>query len=409
MDPHRCPRTTTIAVRTLAGVLNLALFCACSGSPAGPSRDRVDLVGARPAPENIAQSGDLSASDPTSPTAAGPLAGATAVPVRPPVTLTETEPQEQICSDAMITPVVEGGGNLLVIFDRSNSMNLFFSGTQTRLQAVNDALNAAVTPFQCEVSGPDQDFCEEMLHVGAILFPSAAGGLAGLLGGLGGPPGGGGRCPVDAIDANTQINWQLATPFLGSWNAYWQGPNGQLMPGTPIPAAFAKAELALSNNPPAGTTTALFLTDGESNCDEGVDPIMQAQAWLARGIRTYVVSVAPGNNQFNDAVAQAGGTDVSLNPTDTQQLADTLQQVIDAAVQPISCTVDLMGQGIANQEAACEKGEVLLGPIPLACDPINGFQVRGPNTIEVVGDACTDLQSGKRRLSATFPCEVLLE
>lgn len=388
--------------------LSLAVWLGCSEgeTPAGSARSGASIP-ATPQATPSAQAQDVLPMDSVA-------AGTFAPP--PPIAPPTVAPAPEVCSDAEIMPVIEGGGNLLVIFDRSSSMMLPFAGLQTRLDAVHAAINAAITPFLCQVTGPDEPPCTELLHVGAILFPTVmplGGGLPGLgmLPGLGGLPPlpGLGGCNVDPITADTQIDWQLATPFVETWNAYWQGPNGQLAAGTPIPGAFEQAEAALNAELPPGPTAVLFLTDGESNCVGGVNPIAQAQAWLQRGIPTYVVSVAIGNDAFNNAVAQAGGTDQALNPTDTQQLTNTLQEIIDATVEPINCLIDLNGKEIINEQLACEKGEVLVIPNKLACDPNNGFQIRGPTTIELVGDACAQLQSGRSRLVAKFPCDVLLQ
>lgn len=378
--------------------LSLAL-AACSSEATRPMRTGIDPAAF-----------DNHPIDPVAGTsAANPLDdGTNGDPSAPgPVVVTPGGPagdgDEGFCADAMIEPRVTGGpGNLLVIFDRSSSMNNIFQGSQTRIDAVHEALEAAIAPFLCPPqTEADSLGCVEKLTVGALLFPSSDGGGRGF-GGLAG------TCPVDPLTADTQIDWMLATPFIEAWRAYWQGPNGMLYRGTPIPAAFQQAEAALTALTLDGSTTVLFLTDGESNCMTGVDPVMQATIWLGRGIPTYVVSVAPGVSAFNEQVAQAGGTMMSITPTDTQQLTDTLSNILEATVRPVSCLVELDGTPIRDLEGACEKGEVLLGPTLLACDPTDGFQVRSENQIEVMGSACDKLMEGTTRLSAKFPCEVLL-
>ena len=186
------------------------------------------------------------------------------------------------------------------------------------------------------------------------------------------------------------------------------------MLGTPIEDAFAKAAQAIDSAGLPGSYAVLFLTDGESTCGPldlnfpAVDVPTQAQTWLAAGIKTHVVSVAPPIGTYNDTVAQAGGTGQSLNPADTTQLTDAIREIVAESVVVADCRTKLSGQKVADLDGACERGVVILGPDRIACDPQNGFQIINAEELELFGSACESLKNGLT-LTAEFPCDVLLE
>ena len=317
-----------------------------------------------------------------------------------------TTPFDDSCTNAMIEPMISRSpGNVLVIYDRSLSMDSDFAGGQTRFQATDAALRAGLQPFVCPPTAVDGDSCIETLTVGAILFPSDVPPL--LL-----PD-----CSqlVDPIDdSSSQIYWQPVSSFLTAWDAYWNNPaTNQLLLGTPIEDAFKQGAAAISTSNLPGTFVVLFLTDGESTClafdaaFPAVDAPQQAQMWAAAGIKTYVVSVAPPMGTFNDTVAQAGGTSPALNPTDTTQLTDAIQSIVADSVVVADCKTTLTGQQVTDIKGACERGTVTVGTSPVACDPVNGFQIVSATEMELFGTACDVLKTGLV-LKAGFPCDVLL-
>ena len=309
------------------------------------------------------------------------------------------------CASAMIEPVVNRSpGNVLVIYDRSLSMDMAFENGASRFDATDAALRAGLMPFVCPPATVDGDSCMETLTVGAILFPSTA------------PPLLIPDCTqiVDPIDASTQIYWKPVSEFLSAWDAFWSNPTtGQLVLGTPIEDAFNKGAAAIDSSGLPGTFVVIFLTDGESTClaldvnYPAVDAVGQATAWAAQGIKTYVVSVAPPTGTFNDQVAQAGGTSPALNPSDTSQLTMAIQSIVAETVEVTDCKTTLSGQKLSDLKGACERGLVTLGTAEIACDPVDGFQITSDSELELYGAACEGLKSGLT-LKAEFPCDVLL-
>jgi hypothetical protein len=320
--------------------------------------------------------------------------------------INDSPKEEETCGEATIEPVIElVPGNLMVIFDRSVSMNEIFENT-TRINAAYFAILEGIQAFACAPDDPD---CEEQLNVAAILLPSAPGGV--------------GMCYVEDINSPQQINWMSATQFVSAWQNYWHAnpyPDPfVLVLGTPIIPAFQHAADAIATANHPGITAVLFITDGLGTCGQGTPAYDQAANWLQQGIKTHVVSVAsfgllfPADVEgqaFNDKVALAGGTDRSLNPTDVATLNTALSEIIQTASAAPSCEVRLEGGELIDLESACERGTVTINGEPIACDQQNktdGFWVKGPDLIELVGSACEKLQA-QGQLSASFPCDVIV-
>jgi len=308
------------------------------------------------------------------------------------------------CGSATITPVVDRKpGNLLIVFDRSTSMEQEFAPGVTRLKAAQDAVVNGLTPFTCPpgATNPDGPGCKETLTVGSIFFPSDA-SVAFV-----------GPCPVHEITAPTQINWMGTSPFLAAFQNFWM-TQGMLFAGTPLVDAFAKANTALTTSMLTGTTAVLFLTDGGETClGDIATPPMQAASWLGTGIKTYVVNVGATNDplanaQLNEDIASSGGTAPAINPTDTGMLTAAITEILMQTSSVTSCEIALTGARLSNLDMACARGEVFAGPTKLMCDPVNGFQVTAADKIELFGNACASLMASGV-LNATFPCDLILE
>lgn len=276
-------------------------------------------------------------------------------------------------------------------------MLLAFSGMQTRLDAANEALIAALEPLACANGGmPGASDCDDPLSAAAVILPSAPG-----------------LCAVDPLSSSEQIPWQGASAFIGAWQSYWM--THQPLVGTPLAGALevVDQELTAANRP--GNTAVLILTDGEITCVPGhADPVVTIEDFRARGISTHVISVAgmsfvPGSSGpvFNDALAAAGGSGTALNPTDTAQLVDAIPRVLDATAQVAGCDVTLDGGMLTNLDDACQRGDVAVDGTPIACDDTDGFQVVASDEIRLFGDACEKLQA-TGRLTAVFPCDLVV-
>jgi len=311
---------------------------------------------------------------------------------------------EPNCGAVEITPKVEfSPGNILVVFDRSGSMeDVDFNGMQ-RFAAANQALVAAVEPYTCPAGAvnPDGVACSDPLTLGTLLFPSGVTLLCD---------------PVTPFEQAPHITWRKSTEWLPIWQQFGGNPNFGL--GTPIEFAFMEADRVLTQymGQLDGSIAILFLTDGGSTCAPGAptpdgmgtvaDANQIASKWAAQGVRTHVVSVQPGGSPYNDQLA-ASGQGTSINPSSPQDLEAAFRSIIQETATVASCDITLEGGRLSDLEGACEKGTVLLGPNKLACDPANGFTVTAMSSITLHGAACDDLMGGGY-LTASFPCDVVV-
>jgi hypothetical protein len=290
-------------------------------------------------------------------------------------------------------------GNLLVIFDRSQSMNSPFdtpTGPQPKYIAAGAALVDALEPLACPPAAMQSvdDPCSEALTVGAILFPTNANCLL--------TPGGG----VDPIESAENIDFQPVGKFIDSWAAYWM--NHPLVLSTPIDAAFTVGATAIHRQDLVGNKAVVLFTDGEPTCPITPGAKELAGMWAGEGIKTYVVGL-PGANgvQTLRNIAMMGGTMDYITPTDSKVLTDALKKIIVETAGFDSCTFTINGK-IVDATAACGGGKVKLDGQDIMCDPQNGFAIDNPTHITFHGAACDALKASSGRLEAMFPCNVVV-
>jgi len=252
------------------------------------------------------------------------------------------EPDPTTCGSLTLegeVETVEKPGNVLLIFDRSGSMDQDWNG-QKRWQAAGTAVINALTPIA------------DKLTVGAVFFPSpdAMAGcapddwLCNLTGGFGA-----GNCAVNTIDAIDQINFMPGPQFLDAFDgdaANNVAPMYSPVQGgsTPLMDGVKRAQEALAGATLTGTVTTLIVTDGAPNC--GWDANMTNQIvtdWAAGGINTHVVGLpgADGGAQVLTSLAMLGGTTDFLTPTDTATLQTELTNIVlqTVAVGFKECTI----------------------------------------------------------------------
>ena len=201
-------------------------------------------------------------------------------------------------------PADECSARLLVIFDRSGSMNETWPDAgEPRYRVAADALSEAIAPLS------------PYLAVGAILFPS------------GGAPDPGACAIVDPIEA--QIPYQSGASFLAAWDAYFRYATGG--GSTPLDAAFTQADHALADVD--GVSAVVVLTDGQPTCRQAVGAAEHAWLWRERGIKTWVVGL-PGLSEAGvlSDVAYAGGTESYLPVAEPEALTAQLQTIVAGAV-----------------------------------------------------------------------------
>lgn len=204
------------------------------------------------------------------------------------------------------TPVPDCGARVLVVFDRSGSMNepWVTAGTERpRWEVASQAVTEALTPLAARI------------EAGALLFPTA----------MELEPG---AC-AEVAPIESQIPFRTGTAFLSAWSARWADP--AVGGSTPIDRAFARAEEALPFDDEV--TAVVLLTDGMPTCSEAASAWDRAADWAARGVRTWVVGL-PGAEGVSvlDRIASAGGTGAALSVDDPSVLTAQLSAIVSEAV-----------------------------------------------------------------------------
>jgi hypothetical protein len=272
------------------------------------------------------------------------------------------------------------------VIDRSGSMDQNFDGTGTRWEVLERAL----------VDNPDGliYMLQSSVRFGTAMYTneSSPSGCPDLL-----------TVPC-AIDNYATIQADYTT----------RGPGGQTPTGESVSAVLSMIDtLAPVRTDP---TIIVLATDGEPDtCADGNDEvngrIMSVNAAMdayAAGVRLYVISVGTDTATSHlQEVANAGvgmpvssGTAPFWVATDTAGLRDALTMIVGGV---LSCTVQL--EGMIDVAQAC-SGTVTLGTDTLACG--TDWRAVDSTHIELLGAACTRLQTTMDELSATFPCGVVI-
>jgi hypothetical protein len=144
-------------------------------------------------------------------------------------------------------------------------------------------------------------------------------------------------------------------------------------------------------------------------CIDGPDLVDEVSALAELGIATYVIGM-PGTALYTDLlneVAEAGGTSQSdeqayFSADDPAALADALQAIGTGVA--ISCTVELEHAPEDQSQVNLYFDERL---VPAEGD--DGWQWVGPQTVQVLGEACNELKSGEvLELQIVYGCETVL-
>jgi hypothetical protein len=225
-------------------------------------------------------------------------------------------------------------------------------------------------------------------------------------------------CPVLDQGGDPATLMPPRTGILADFTTYFQ-PLGTL-PDTPTgeSVAFTVGELEAFTE--MGPKFIVLATDGEPDlCDDRQEPsgrersIAEVTAAYDADITTFVISVGTDVAMTHlSELANAGQgfppSDMPATPryyqvTTQQALADAFTQIITGTR---SCTLTLNGEidpDLAN------RGMVLLDGTPVPMSDTNGWKIVNASTIELVGSACDAIQEGQHTLSASFPCEAIVQ
>jgi hypothetical protein len=274
---------------------------------------------------------------------------------------------------------------IVLLVDQSSSMTAAFD-TTNRWDAIQatllDPQDGVVTNLQAEV------------RFGLSLYTSTDGDM-------------GGACPLltetaPALDnlANIEMVFQQ------------NGPVDE----TPTGESLAVVADALSMDASPGEKYVVLATDGEPDTCAEPNPqngqalaVMAAQDAYAKGVKTFIISV--GEEVSNDhlqemanagAGVQMGDPDATFyKALDQQALLDAFNEIIQGTRD---CRIDLDMAIIPEKANLCT---VAVNGMDLDLDDPHGWEVNTSTEIELVGDACGDIQEGEVTIEMSCDCAAL--
>jgi hypothetical protein len=129
-----------------------------------------------------------------------------------------------------------------------------------------------------------------------------------------------------------------------------------------------------------------------------------------KGIQTFAISISTGTDvPHMQRVANLGvglAADVaSPAPVYTAESQAELELAFSTILTdvPRSCVFSLNGRVDA---AGADRGTVTLADRTLTYGDPNGWSLKAADQVELVGDACAQIQAGEDDLDITFPCAV---
>ncbi|MBN1655729.1 MAG: VWA domain-containing protein [Deltaproteobacteria bacterium] len=280
---------------------------------------------------------------------------------------------------------------ILFVIDRSGSMSESYTGSTSRWQAVYDALMAENEGVIARL--------QRTVEFGIMLFD------------------GEGTCPrlvtvdpainnYDPIDAvySTSSPGRITPTAMALNAAYAIVPDQQTQLDTQFKPHYV---ILCTDGEPNGCPEATGFFGESGIVTDFQGPINEVTAAAARDIKTFVVSVASGGQEYQDfldQLAQIGNTgSPAFSPTTKEDLVGRLTEIVGGA---IGCEVVLNGKVTVGSECA---GTVELNGVKLGCNDPNGWRLVDPNHIELLGQACESFMGNPDVvLSASFPCDVVV-
>lgn len=221
---------------------------------------------------------------------------------------------------------------MLVMFDRSRSMNDEIDNNQTRWAAASTALNAFFQdansagldvalrffPHDSPAAGCNDDDCNENACAQELV-------------------------PIGPLTADPAPMDTQEQALVAAVNGATPGGNGQ-GGGTPTFAALSGAEqwaMAHQTANPNERTVVVFVTDGQPNgCNENTADIaaLAETARTSSGVLTYAIGISAGvDDGIMDPIAVAGGTNEAIMIADGNAQSSLLTALQNIRGQVLSC------------------------------------------------------------------------
>ena len=221
-----------------------------------------------------------------------------------------------------------------------------------------------------------------------------------------------GNCPIlNQVQAQTR-NYEALNRLYRSLS-----PSGD----TPTGDALQSVVSDLEKTPSLGPRSILLVTDGnpdtclQMNPDEGQpEAVAAAQRAYEAGIDLYVLGISNGiAGQNLQQLANAG----------LGRPIDLVWGVDPGAAQPFQASDNVLGltaqlSELLNRIPLCEvrlqrdvqlteasNGQVLLDGQRLSYGAADGYVMRDPRHLAIVGNACAAIKAGKRQLSVRISCD----
>lgn len=286
-------------------------------------------------------------------------------------------------AEVTFTPTIP---TVVLLIDQSGSMTQNFGGV-TRWNAVRDALTGA---------GGVIESLQGQVRFGLALYTSHDGNQ------------GGAQCPILTEVAPALDNLAAIQAVYDPADPEDETPTGEAL------AVVASSLLEFAE---AGPKIIVLATDGEPDTcaqpnpqngqDESIDAV---EAAFTAGIETFVISVGNdvGTEHLQD-LANAGigwqdGDPLATYyvPADQQAMIDTFSTIV-GGVRDCRLVLDaeiLPGQG--------DRGTVTINGELVPYEDPDGWHVLSPTEIELVGEACEQIQGGNVDVRVEFTCEALV-
>jgi hypothetical protein len=278
-----------------------------------------------------------------------------------------------------------------LLLDRSGSMADTLSGSTTRWAALGNVLFG--DPADATDQGVVGDF-DSRVAFGAVFYTSGS--------------------------ATTGCVLDLSSVALANNNyRHIRERYNKLAPsgGTPTAESIAATvAVAASSDLTGGPKLLVLATDGEpGTCKPGsisatTDVENQVSLAFQQQIQTFAIAISTGTDiPHMQRVANLGVGLPADSTTPAPLYTATSQNDLKLAFStiltkvPRSCVFSL--NGTVDPDNA-DQGTVVLDGQPLVYKDANGWLLKQPDEVELVGSACTQVQAGDDDLKINFPCAV---